>query len=77
MGIHRWLVTGLPFMTHWGRDKMAYILQIFQRHFLEWKSSNFQQKFRPKGKIDNNTAFVQKMAWRRIGEKPLSELVMV
>ena len=30
-------------------------------------------KFIPKGEIDNNTALVQIMAWRRIGDKPLSE----
>ena len=30
-------------------------------------------KFVPKGPIDNNPALVQKMAWRQIGEKPLSE----
>ena len=30
-------------------------------------------KFVPKGPIDNNPALVQIMAWRRIGDKPLSE----
>ena len=30
-------------------------------------------KFVPKGPIDNNSALVQIMAWRRIGDKPLSE----
>ena len=30
-------------------------------------------KFVPKGRIDNNTALVQIMAWCRIGHKPLSE----
>ena len=28
------------------------------------------------GPIDNNTALVQLMAWRRIGDKPLSEPMM-
>ena len=30
-------------------------------------------KFVPKGTIDNNSALNQIMAWRRIGDKPLSE----
>ena len=30
-------------------------------------------KFVPKGPIDNNQALVQIMAWRQIGDKPLSE----
>ena len=33
----------------------------------------FSLKFVPKGQIDNNTALVEIMAWRRIGNKPLSE----
>ena len=32
--------------------------------------------FFPKGHIDNNQALVQIMAWRRIGDKPLSEAMM-
>ena len=30
-------------------------------------------KFVPKGPINNNPALVQVMAWRRPGDKPLSE----
>ena len=30
-------------------------------------------KFVPKGLIDNNPALVEIMAWRQIGDKPLSE----
>ena len=30
-------------------------------------------KFVPNGPISNNTALVQTMFWRQIGEKPLSE----
>ena len=30
-------------------------------------------KFVPKSSIDNKPALVQVMAWRRIGDKPLSE----
>ena len=31
----------------------------------------------PKGPIDNNSALVQVMAWRRIGDKPLPETEMI
>ena len=34
-------------------------------------------KFFPKGPINNIPAFVQVMAWRRSGDKPLSEPMMV
>ena len=34
-------------------------------------------KFVPKGSINNNSALVQTMAWRRSGDKPLSEPMMV
>ena len=33
-------------------------------------------KFVPMGPIDNNAAFVQLMAWRRTGDKPLSETML-
>ena len=36
-------------------------------------SNEISLKFVPRGPIDNNSAFVQIMVWRRIGEKPLSE----
>ena len=34
-------------------------------------------KFVPKGPIDNNTALIQIMALRRIGDKPLSEPMLI
>ena len=40
-------------------------------------SIKFSLKFVPKGTINNITALVQKMPWRRPGGKPLSESVMV
>ena len=40
-------------------------------------SIEFSLKFVPKGPINNIPALVQKMAWRRPGDKPLSEPVMV
>ena len=38
-----------------------------------WILIKVSLKFVPKGSIDNNPAPVQIMAWRRIGDKPLSE----
>ena len=52
---------------------------IFKCIFLNenvWISNTIWLKFVPKGPIDNNTALVQIMAWRRTGDKPLSEPMM-
>ena len=38
---------------------------------------NISLKFVPKGRINNIPALVQIMAWRRLGDKPLSEPMMV
>ena len=40
-------------------------------------SIQFSLKFVPKGRINNIPALVQIMAWRRPGDKTLSEPVMV
>ena len=37
----------------------------------------FSLKYVRKGPIDNNPALVQLMAWRRSGDKPLSEPMMI
>ena len=37
----------------------------------------FSRKYVGKGPIDNNLALVQIMAWRRSGDKPLSEPMMI
>ena len=42
-----------------------------------WASIKISLKFVPKGLINNIPALVQIMAWRRLGDKPLSEAVMV
>ena len=47
----------------------------FKMHFLEWKNKNFDSI--PKGPINNILALVQIMAWRRPGDKPLSEPVIL
>ena len=69
-------------LTHWGRDKMATISQttLFNRIFLNENVRifiKFSLKFVPKGPIINIPALVQIMAWRRPGDKPLSETMMV
>ena len=49
-------------------------------HFLVWKCMHLIKislKFVPMVRINNIPALVQIMAWRRIGDKPLSEPMMV
>ena len=52
----------------------------FPVNFLEWKCMNFNYislKFVPRGPINNIPTLVQVMAWRRPGDKPLPESMMV
>ena len=68
-------------LTHWGRDKMDAISQTtFSSTFSWMKMFEFRLKislkFVVKGLIDNILALVQIMAWRRPGDKPLSEPMM-
>ena len=53
---------------------------IFSSIFLNekvWTLIKISLKFVPKGPIDNIPALVQIMAWRRLGDKPLSEPMIV
>ena len=53
---------------------------IFKCIFLKenvWISTKISLKFVPKGPINNIPALVQIMAWRRPGDKPLSEPMML
>ena len=53
---------------------------IFKRIFLNenvWTSIEFSVKFASNVRIDNIPALVQIMAWRRPGDKPLSEPMVV
>ena len=53
---------------------------IFKWIFLNenvWISINFSLKFVPRGPINNIPSLVQIMAWRRPGDKPLSEAMVV
>ena len=67
----------MNWLTHWGRDKMTVTLadDIFKCIFLKenvWISIKISLKFVPKVLISNIPALVQIMAWRRLGDKPLS-----
>ena len=70
-------------LTHWGRDKMAAVLQtmfVFKCIFLNgnvWISLKISLKFVPKVPINNIPALVPILAWRRSGDKPLFEPMMV
>ena len=67
-------------LTHWGRYKMEAISQTTFSNTFSWmKMYEFQLKFQfiPKGTINNISAVVQIMAWRRPGDKTLSEPMMV
>ena len=60
---------------------MAAILadDIFKCSFLDENvriSIHISQKFVPMGPINNKSALVQVMAWRRTGDKPLPEAMM-
>ena len=72
------LWTCLFILTHWGRDKMAD--DIFKCLFLNknvWISLKISLKFLPKVRNNNIPTLVQIMAWRRPGDKPSSEPMMV
>ena len=69
-------------LANWGRDKNGnrFSDDTFKRIFLNENvriSIKISLKFVPKGPINNNPALVQIMAWRRSGDKPLSEQMMV
>ena len=60
---------------------MAAILadDIFKRIFLNENVRiliKISLKFVPKGPIDNKSALVREMAWRQVGDKPLSEAIL-
>ena len=62
------------------RNKQLFADDIFNCIFFNenvWISIKFSLKFVPKGPINNIPALVQIMAWRRSGDKPLSEPMMV
>ena len=70
-------VTGPKDLSHLPLDNMAAVnRRYFHMRFGECKVLYFHKKslkFVPEGAIDNNPELVRIMAWRRIGDKPLSE----
>ena len=67
-------------LTQWGRD--TFVSQTTLSNAFPWMknariSFKISLKFVPKGSINNISALVQIMAWRRPGEKPLSETMIV
>ena len=66
-------------LTHWDRDRMAAILQTMFSNAFSWMKMllNISLKFVPNGPVNNIPSLVQVMAWRRPGDKPLSEPMMV
>ena len=75
--VDRWL-----HLTHWGarQNGRHFADDIFKCIFLNenlWISIKISLKFVPKGPINNIPALVQVMAWRRSGDKPLSDPMMV
>ena len=67
-------VVRVPQLTEAETKRSPFSGRHFQMHFLEWKCMiKISLKFIPKGPVNNIPALVQIMAWRRTGDKPLSE----
>ena len=62
---------GLRCLTHWSRDKFLWKKMFKFRSEFHWKL------FLKKVRINNKPALVQIMAWRRLGDMPLSETMLV
>ena len=70
-------------LTHWGRDKMDAISQTTFSYAFSWmkifefRIFEISLKFVPKDPMNNIPSLVQIMAWRRPGDKPSSEPMMI
>ena len=69
-------------LTHWGWDKMAatladYTFKCISLNENSWILDNLSVKYVTWDIIDNMAALVQIMAWRRTGDKPLSEAMLL
>ena len=76
---HFGLVPWVNILPPGQNGRLFFADDIFKRIFLNENDKiaiQISLKFVPKSPIDNNTALVQVMAWRRIGDKPLPEPVM-
>ena len=74
--------SGVAEQTNWGREKIAAISQMtFSIVFCWMKIYEFRLRFHwsfvHNVRINNNSALVQIMAWRRRGDMPLSEPMMI
>ena len=77
MPLFRYVDDLLSKLTHWGQDIMADIFQCIFLNEYVCNSIKISLEFVPKGPINNIPALVQKMAWRRPGDKLLYEPMMV
>ena len=71
--------TAIYKLTHWGLNIMANILQMTFSNIFSmnaWSLIRISLTYIPKGPIVKKSALVQVMAWRRTGDKPLSEAVL-
>ena len=68
-------------LANWGRDKMAAFSQTTLSNAFSWMKQlefiKISLKFVPKGLVNNTPALVLIMTWRRPGDKPLSEPMIV
>ena len=66
-------------LTHWGRNQMDAFSQTTFSHAFSWmKMYEFRLTFHwSLFRINNIPTLIQIMAWRRPGDKPLSEPMMV
>ena len=62
--------------TKWPPFRRRYFKCIYLNEKV-WISIKISLNFVPKGRINNIPALVQIMAWRRLGDKPLSEPMVV
>ena len=72
---HQWFNTWRP--RQHGRHLPDDIFKCIFLNENVWTSIQISLKFVPKGPIDNIPALVQIMAWRRPGDKPLSEPMLI
>ena len=78
-GIHQWQVYSLNSLRP-RQNGRHFADDTFNRIFLNenvWIPIKISLKFVPRGPVSNIPSLVQIMAWRRPGDKPLSEPVMV
>ena len=82
VGVYCWVWTLMGHLKHieaetkWPPFPDAIFKCIFIYEII-WISIKISLKFVPRGPINNIPALVQIMAWRRPGDKPLSEPMMV